>query len=254
VPRDRAGVRAALRDDRLPLVLALIVAFVQIVMIRFPSPHYAVTLVPFLALLAARGFVLLRCRLPVRAGGMLFGAITLYLLAHVGSIQYYFVRDTRETAGEWLRRHVPPGEVLSVSKYVFVPPEYRTTSVLDQRYLILHESGYQRYLVRHNVHYKFTGRFPEPREIYRPEVKDGHYPRIPQLFRGELPYTLVEHVRLEFLTPELRLAKFLEFTPLYLGDTLIFRAREGGVGDSGAAPQDPPAAGDPPPDPGRAGG
>ncbi len=225
LPRSPWAVRAALSDDRFPLVLALAVAFGQMTLLRIPSPHYAVTLVPFVAMLAARGFQALRHRLAGRLdpGPALLAGVTLYLLAHVGSVQSYYVRDTREIAGEWLRRHVPPAEILSVSNYVFVPAEYRTTPFLDQKYLVLHEDGYRRYVVRNNVHYKFTGRFPEPDEIYNPDRRFGHYPRIPQLFRGELPYALVKRVRLELLTPELRLARFLEMSPLYLGDTLIFR-------------------------------
>lgn len=225
LPRRPSAIRAALSDDRLPLVLALAVAFLQISLLRIPSPHYALTLIPFAAMLAARGFQALRRCFSGRLdpAPLLLGAVTLYLLAHVGSVQFYFIRDTREIAGEWIRRNVPPTETLSVSAYVFVPPEYRTTPYLDQNYLVLHEDGYRRYLVRHNLHYKFTGRFPEHREIYNPDAKFGHYPRIPQIFRGELPYRLVKEVRLEFLTPELRLAKFLELTPLHLGDTLIFR-------------------------------
>lgn len=241
LPRDRAAARAALRDDRLPVIAALAVAFVQIVMIRFPSPHYLATLVPFVALLAAHGFQRLRRRWPAPVGRLVLGAVSVYLLAHVGSVEYHFVRDTREVAGEWLRRHVPTGEVLSVSRYAIVPPEYRTTPYLDRRYLVLHESGFRRYLIRHNLHSRFTGRFPASHEIYRPELRFGHYPRIPQLFRGELPYTLVKRVPLRLLTPELAVGWYLGFAPLGIGETLIFRARADAVVDGGAAPGNGPA-------------
>ncbi|MGH7266654.1 MAG: phospholipid carrier-dependent glycosyltransferase, partial [Candidatus Rokuibacteriota bacterium] len=246
VPRDRAAVLAALRDDRLPLIVALAIAFVQIVMIRFPSPHYLATLLPLVALLAARGFERIRRRWPAPVGRLMFGAVSVYLLAHVGSVEYHFVRDTREIAGEWLRRHVPTDEVLSVSRYAIVPPEYRTTPYLDRRYLVLHESGFRRYLIRHTLHSRFTGRFPAAHEIYRPELKYGHYPRIPQLFRGELPYTLVKRVPLRLLTPELALGWYLGFAPLGLGETLIFRARADAVVGGGAASGTGPAEAMPP--------
>jgi hypothetical protein len=113
-----------------------------------------------------------------------------------------------------------------VSHYVVVPAEYRTTPYLDQRYVVLHGDGYRRYVTRRNVHYKFTGRFPERREIYNADAGLGHYPRIAQLFRGELPYRLVKRADLEFLTPELRLARFLEILPPFLADTLIFERVE----------------------------
>jgi hypothetical protein len=246
VPRDGAAVRAALRDDRLPLIAALAVAFVQIVMIRFPSPHYLAMLVPFVALLAAHGFVRLRRRWPAPVGRLLLGVVTVYLLAHVGSVEYHFVRDTREVAGDWLRRHVPAGEVLSVSRYAIVPPEYRTTPYLDRRYLVLHESGFRRYLIRHNVHARLTGRFPAVHEIYRPELRFGHYPRIPQLFRGELPYTLVERVPLRLLTPELAVGWYLGLSPLGIGETLIFRARDDAAVEDGDARDGGPGAAMPP--------
>jgi hypothetical protein len=221
-PRERAAWRAIWRDDRLPIVLALVLGGTQMVTLRIPSAHYAVILVPFVAMLAGRGGRRVGDRLARPRAAALLAAVTLYLAAHVGSVQYYFVRDTRETAGEWLRQHVPATETVSVSHYAFVPPEYATTRFLDQRYLVPHEDGYRRYLLRNNVHAKFTGRFPEPREIYHPDRRHGHYPRIPQLFRGELPYAPVKAVRLRFLTPELQLARYLEHAPVFLGDTLIF--------------------------------
>ncbi len=229
------GWRGVLADDQLAVCAAPLAAFVQLGTVGLWAHRHAVVLVPFVALLAAYGAIRLprpalgRLAPPVLARGLV-GLVGVYLAVQVASVQAYFVDDPLEKAGRWLRAHVPPGEVLSKDPAAKVPPEYPTTAEWKANYLILSARSYRRYLVKDFLPTRLTGRALSPQDIEAGAVFGGDPEfavRLQALLRGELPYRLVEKIRLRFYTPELLLTQALWYPPPHLNEVLIYeRLRE----------------------------
>lgn len=221
------GWRDLVTDNQIPICLAALGAFLQLVSAMAWAHRHAVVLIPFVAMLAAYGFTQLPHRvlgrLPARvtAGGLL-ALVGLYLAVQVASVQAYFVDDPLEKAGRWLRARVPPGELLSTSAAP-VPPEYPTTAEWKANYLVLSARGYRRYLFKNFLPSRLTGRFPGVEEVWGGNPKDAR--RIYELFTGQLPYRLVKKIRLRFYTPELLLTEALWYPPPHVDEALIYERR-----------------------------
>lgn len=227
------GWRELVADNQVPVVLAPLAAFAQLCTVGLWAHRHAVVLVPFIAMLAAHGFM----QLPRLAVGplsapatarALLALIAIYLGVQVASVQAYFVDDPLEKAGRWLREHVPPGEVLSKDGFAKVPPEYPTIEEWRANYLILSAQGYRRYLFRHFLPLHLTGDTVSIEDIEAGRVFAGdpeYLPRLRQLFGNELPYRLVRRVTLEFYTPELLLTQALWYPPPHLNEVLIYERR-----------------------------
>lgn len=227
------GWRDVLADDEIPVAVAPVAAFVQASAVALWAPRHVTVVTPFVAMLAAYGFM----QLPRLAVGplsapatarALLALIAIYLGVQVASVQAYFVDDPLEKAGRWLREHVPPGEVLSKDGFAKVPPEYPTIEEWKANYLILSARGYRRYLFRHFLPLHLTGDTVSIEDIEAGRVFAGdpeYLPRLRQLFGNELPYRLVRRVKLEFYTPELLLTQAFWYPPPHLNEVLIYERR-----------------------------
>jgi len=207
----------------------LLPAAVHIILISFldvPFSRHILPAVPLLAVAAAYGFTALKKArlLRKKTAGLLWLAllISAYQLVYVASIERYFITDTRESAGMWIRENIPYGAEIAATPYAEIPAlkaGYRTDLGFRSRYLILHESYYYRY-IRSELN-PLSG-YPPWSRIYHGDP--GHFIKIQAILKGESPYKLIKAFRVKSLTPEMLLyKKALGTYPLFIGDTLIYK-------------------------------
>lgn len=181
--------------------------------------------VPILAIIAASGFIKIKKR---RKVSLTF--IILYQLLSVTSVEYTFISDTSDVAGEWISENIDPDEILAIDPvYAKAPRGYNTihfvehlssplntTNLNKATFLILHEAYYSRCVT--SPHSPLG--YPDPENAYHAHFTTCEF--IQSLFRGELPYTLIKKVETKSIVLEMILYKAW-FGSYQTDDILIYR-------------------------------
>lgn len=181
----------------------------------FLPSRFFMPLLPLLCLLAA--FTLDRLKKPAVFYTLLI-IITTWQVLSLVSAQRYFIWDPRDTAGRWLLKNVPAGTNISIGQYAHVPDKFKTSFILNEKYLVLAGQGYKRYVFFYNR------RYPARQEMFHVDRKHQHDIDIPLIFQGKTPYRLLKKFPLIFWTPEQILWQKAGYDPEdLLGDVLIFK-------------------------------
>jgi hypothetical protein len=214
-------------------IFALITApvllyFVSVSFLDIPFARQILPMVPAVILLAAYGFTEITGSKPFRRRNfsyLLFFLILLYQLISVGSSEYYFISDTREAAGAWIKNNISTNEEVTATPYVIVPylKKYKIEDSFESRYIILHEAYYYRFI---RIVINPFKEYPDWKEIYHGSY--DHFVNIQRLFRGDLHYELVKKFEVKAVTPEMIVYKrFWGTYPQFIGDLLIYKKTEG---------------------------
>jgi hypothetical protein len=157
-----------------------------------------------------------------RGGAWLLVAVLVYQAIYVGSIEHYYLDDTRDAAWAWISRNIPAGAEVAATPYTEMPllsERYRVTDTFDTSpYVVLHEAYYYRY--RRSVITPETD-FPSEEQVYH--GTRGDLESIQRLLKGDPGHVLLKAFPVRAITPELYLYKRAFGTyPLFVGDVLIF--------------------------------
>jgi hypothetical protein len=203
--------------------------FLSICLLDIPFTRQILPMIPAAVLIAAYGVTeigLLKLFLHRNIRYVLFVFILLYQLIYVASNEYYFVFDTRKTAGEWLEKNVSKAVEVTTTRFVIIPylnNNYRTADNFESPYIILHEANYFRYI---RSAFNPVKDYPTWEETFHGKYAD--FLNIQKLFRGELPYILAKKFEVKAVTPEMILYKGLWGSyHTYIGDLLIYKKIDG---------------------------
>ena len=214
-------------ENVFPLItMPLLLYFISISFLDIPFPRQILPLVPAAVLLASYGFTEIRktnlfSGRKIKPYSFLI-VLFLYQAIYIGSNEYYFVFDTRETAKTWIKKNIPYAREITISPYVIIPELYDRYQLVDSfnsPYVILHESYYYRYIGSILNPYK---EYPAWNEIYHGTYE--HYLNIQKLFKGNPQYRLVKKFEVKCITPEMIFYKRL-WGSYYIinGNVLIYK-------------------------------
>ena len=220
------GLKDFLKGEIFALITApVLLYFISISFLDIPFSRQILPVVPAVVLVAAYGFTeiteskLFRRR---NVNYVFFFSILFYQLIYVGAGEYYFVSDTREKAGVWIKNNIPTSQEVTSTPYVIIPylnKQYKTVETFESPYIILHEAYYYRF-VRSCLN-PCKG-YPEWEEIYHAPYE--HFQNIQRLFKGDLHYRLVKKFEVKAVTPEMAFYKrFWGTYPQFIGDLLIYK-------------------------------
>lgn len=193
--------------------------------LSFSPSRFFLPLLPLFCLLAA--YALDRVKKAAVFYFLLVLVIGWQTLGLFGT-QRYFIWDPRDLAGRWLLENVPTDTAISIGgPYAQVPDKYKTSLYLDEKYVVLAQQGYKRFLFVNNLSLALAGRYPTRREMYHVDRKHRHDVDIPLILQGKAPYRLIKKFPLAFWTPEQIIWQKLGYDPEDLiGDALIFERIE----------------------------
>ncbi len=197
------------------LTITILAQFLFINSVRFRFRDL-LFVAPLLAIFAGNGLTKIK-----KMKKFVFFLTLMYLIVAIFSTEYYYIFDTRQDAGAWLRENVGGKELIGVSWYAVVPPEYKTEAFTEgnARYVIMHESYYRRFIRN------FSTPFEEPSlntTIPNRPITDAKF--IHNLFDTGSPYKLVKKIEVKPATIEAKILKGLG-VGYYLdsvGDILIY--------------------------------
>jgi len=170
---------------------------------------------------AGYGFKKIQAGIFYRRRIFLLTAIILYQLIYVINFQYYYIFDTRASAQEWIKTHIPDGKIIYTMRHTQMSDlgRYQLVKGYQAEYLVMNEGDYFRY--RRSVFSPFK-RYPDWDETYHADSED--FKQIRKIFKGESNFKLVAEFPVRFITPENFLYKKLWGTyTMEIGDTRIYQ-------------------------------
>ncbi len=214
------------RHEYIIIILPIVFHFIAISTLDVSWSRHILLEVPLITMVAAVTFTKIKFK-PT----LLLLLIIIYQLISVVSVEYYYIVDTRRTAGDWISENIDKKETIAIGYYVFLPLEYNTLDISDEtplhnlnldvlestNYLVLHEGHYERY-IRNELNP--LGQ-PDPNHVHHGSPTTAKF--IQSLFEGGQSYKLIKKVEVRHVVLELILYKKLFGTyPTLIGDVLVY--------------------------------
>jgi len=202
-------------------ILPLSVYGVSICCLSDPFTRHVLPFIVLFAIVAAYGLEKIQHVIPARRFTFLVSVIVFYQMLYVINFQYYYIFDTRASAQECIKEHVPKGKTIYLMRHAQMADLGQYTLVKDYRaeYLVMNEADYFRY--KRSVFCPFK-EYPDWDEVYHGKKED--FKEIQNTLQGKSSYRLIAQFPVRFITPENFIYKRILGTYTEeIGDTRIYQ-------------------------------
>jgi len=184
-------------------ILPLVFQFISVLFLSYADGRHILLFFPLLSVIAAIGFISLKdwpMFSTMRKRAFLLGGIIAYYLIFLGSIDYNFIFESRDSAASWIMNNVPKGETIALPRYSVMPSlekDYKIVPIPKAKYIVLHKEYYTRFI--RSIGNPFE-QYPKWENVFHSD-RDG-FEFCQGVFKGKLPYKLVKKFHGSINSPE----------------------------------------------------